>query len=209
LEKIRNRALLCYDDYDYGASYNYQSFDELCLSGFRDTAARVNALSLKEIAAGKEIIDIGSNAGFLVFSLRNEITSAIGIEYNPYLCEQANAVADYLGVKGKCLFENSSFENYDSKGKKFDIVLSLANHSTYDGNTTQSLDDYFKKIQRLLHPDGIMIFESHPPNLDTDEKVKLIMEIMDKYFEIELLKVKPLKNFLDVDRFYVCAKLKS
>lgn len=54
-------------------------------------------------------------------------------------------------------FITTKFENFFPESK-FDIVLSFANHSTYDGETDHSLEEYFSKVKNLINSNGFMIF---------------------------------------------------
>jgi len=69
--------------------------------------------------------------------------------------------------------------------KTYDEVLSFANHSTYDHNTKQSLDDYFQKCHRYVSDGGMLLFESHLPSYETPEQLHKVLEVLSKYFNIE------------------------
>ena len=67
--------------------------------------------------------------------------------YNPQLIESANKSKEYLEIKN-IDFKVQNFEK-DTIKEKFDIILSLANHHTYDKGIS-STDLYFEKILRWL-----------------------------------------------------------
>ena len=121
------------------------------------------------------------------------------------IVETSDEVKKYTGLRN-INFISSSFEDYNPGNKKFDVILSLANHSTFDGNTKQSLEDYFKKISTLLANNGKLIFESHPPQIEPVEKLKKTLVLISKYFEIEEKPIIAMKGFLDKNRTYVVGR---
>jgi len=209
LEVIRNQSLDKYPHYDYGAGYNYQSFSELNLSGFRSTETRVSALDLNDVLSGKTVLDIGSNMGSVLFNVRESIKYGLGVEINEFLVEQSQLIAKYLKVNNKLEFLSIPFEQVSKTRHEFDAILSLANHSTFDGNTKQSLDSYFHKIHNLLTDDGILIFESHPPALEPADSLQKTINLMGNYFSTTKVDVQGLDGFLDKNRTYFFCKKKK
>jgi cyclopropane fatty-acyl-phospholipid synthase-like methyltransferase len=207
LEKIRSDIKSNYDSYDYGNGYYYQSMPGLDISGYRDTEERIRQLDLMERLKNKSVLDIGSNTGFILLSLSDSIARGVGVELNPYLVATGNEVKEYLGCEN-IDFEISSFEEYDPQDACFDVVLSLANHSTFDGNTRQTVHDYFDKISGLLNEDGVLIFESHPPQIEPKEKLGETLSIIESFFDIQEMPQVDLKGFLDRSRTYVVARKK-
>lgn len=207
LEKIRQEVKSNYDSYDYGNGYFYQSFSAINISGYRDTEARVDELKLKERLKGKSVLDIGSNAGFILLSIADQISSGVGIEFNQYLVQTGKEVQAHLGHKNIEQI-HGSFENYSPKDQMFDSVLSLANHSTYDGNTEQSIDDYFQRISSVMNENGILIFESHPPEIEPEDKLQNTLKVLSNYFDITEKPTVNLDRFLDKNRTYVIATKK-
>ena len=193
-----------YSHYDYGEGYFYQSFPSAYISGFRDTTERVKHLDLREITKNKSVLDIGCNTGFILISLADSYKSGFVFDFNPYLIEIADATKSFRKLNNTN-FSASSFENIDIE-ESYDVVLSLANHSTYDGNTKQDLGSYFKKISDVLNKDGIMVFESHPPAIENTEQLDKTLGAIRKVFQIEKKIKLPLKGFLDKNRTYVIAK---
>ncbi len=208
LERVRNKSIKEYPHYDYGSGYNYQSFEELNLSGFRSTEKRISALNLNQMLQGKKVLDIGSNMGCILFSVRDSIQSGLGVEINEFLVEQSDLISSYLNSNKKLKFICTPFENLNKNLYSFDVILSLANHSTYDGNTKQSLDSYFSKIYELLADDGQLIFESHPPEIEPHDNLKKTSDTIKKYFSATKIEVKGLDSFLDKNRtYYICKKI--
>lgn len=208
LEEIRRRSALEYGSYDYGNGYYYQSMQEIGITGYRNTSERVVGLDLHERLSGKSVLDIGSNTGFLLLSLAESIKSGVGIEFNPFLVEAAELVSDYCEVDN-ITFRQESFENFTLDDyPKFDCVLSLANHSTYDGNTKQSIDDYFQRIHGILKTEGILVFESHPPEIEPGSKLAGTLNSIENYFNVVDRPALNMKGFMDRNRTYLVAQRK-
>jgi SAM-dependent methyltransferase len=186
--------------YDYGEGYHYQSSDELGVTGLRDTTGRVEAFGLRDLVAGRDALEIGCNAGFLSLAIAPAARRVVAFELNPYLIEIARIGARTLGVDN-VEFLVSSFEDFDTD-ERFDDVLSFANHHTYDGNTHQSLDEYFARCRHLLRPGGRLIFESHPPALEGAAFGRTV-EIIERYFDLERSEIHRYGTFLDQDRRFL------
>ena len=205
LEDIRHDSSRNYSFYDYGSGYYYQSMEAIRVSGYRNTEERIAQLELRRLVKGRRVLDIGSNTGFLLLSLADDIESGVSIEFNPYLVKTADAVRRHKGADN-VKFLTTAFEDYSGQDENFDLVLSLANHSTYDGNTKQTVDAYFGKIHDILPADGVLIFESHPPKIEPAEKLASTIDIISRWFEIQSSPKVQLTAFLDRDRTYVVAR---
>jgi SAM-dependent methyltransferase len=208
LEHIREEMKSNYNSYDYGNGYYYQSMQMVNISGHRNTEDRVEQLALRNRVAGKTVLDIGANAGFLLLSLAPYIKKGIGIEINDYLVSTGLVVKNYLDVTN-IDFISGAFEDYSSSHGSFDIILSLANHCTFDGNTKQNIDSYFKKISYLLVDEGQIVFESHPPEIEPKEVLDKTINILKKYFLIEEEPYVNMDGFLDRNRHYIIARKKA
>jgi len=207
LELVRLEEKTNYKSYDYGSGYYYQSLKSLHISGYRNSEQRIQQLDLASRTKGKTVLDIGANAGFILLSIAEAITNGTGIEFNPYLVKAAQLAQNHLGVKNTS-FITSSFEDYSNDHHNFDVILSLANHSTYDGNTKHTLHEYFGKVARLLNSGGQLIFESHPPKIEPEEKLQQTIETIEHYFLIEENPKVKMDGFLDKDRTYIVARAK-
>ena len=191
--------------YDYGEGYFYQSLSKINLRGLRNTIFRKNKLKIEKISKDKNILDIGTNTGFLLMEMENNFNKALGIDHNPSLIEIANKVKKFLDI------QNVSFKCrsiYDLETTiKYDIILSLANHSTFDEGIKDT-KKYFSKILELIKPNGILILESHHPdyeNLNNFEKI--YKEYLDD-FEILEEGTYFINNYFDNKRKYLKFKLK-
>jgi SAM-dependent methyltransferase len=149
------------------------------------------------------VLEIGSNSGFLSLAVAGAARRVVAFEINPFLVEAGRIGARYLGI-GNVEFSVSSFEEFDPGAERFDDVLSFANHHTYDGNTRQGLDDYFRRCHGLLRPGGRLIFESHPPALEGRDFARTV-EIIERHFDVERSEVHRYGTFLDQDRRFLVA----
>jgi SAM-dependent methyltransferase len=188
--------------YDYGEGYFYQGSSELGITGLRDTDARVHIMNLMGIVSGRDVLDIGCNVGFLANRLAGEAASVTGVEFNPYLVACANEAARYLKRRNLDALA-TSFEDFVTK-RQFDVVLSLANHSTYDGNTQFSLHEYFLKCRDLLRPGGVFVFESHAPEHEGNQ-METIHPMIEGLFSVREVRTLVYGTFLDRGRTMIIA----
>ena len=101
----------------------------------------------------------------------------------------------------------SSFEDLETDAR-FGVVLSFANHKTYDGNTRISTEGYFDKCHALLEPGGLLLFESHPPELEGDG-LEAVCEIIAERFHVMDRRILREGTFLDRDRTFLAAQKES
>ena len=191
--------------YDYGEGFFYQSVPPISLKGLRDTKKRINKLNLNNYLKNSTFLDIGTNIGSIPLSLDNEFIFGIGIDHNETTIEVAQAIQKYLNIK-KIEFISGDFLNYEFN-KTFDVILSLANHSTFDeGIINTKL--YFNKIYSLLKKNGILIVESHNPLYEKSEiYLEIIKNLEDYYDTIEHGKYE-FGNFYDKGRLFHILKKK-
>lgn len=205
IAKILEQQEENYNSYDYGEGYFYQSCKSLHITGFRNTEARIAGMKLREHLKGKTVLDIGTNAGFLPLEVADVCKSIDAFDINPYLIRIAKASAEFLNVNN-VNFWAGVFEDYN-EDKTYDVVLSFANHSTYDHNTKQSVEDYFKKCHKYIKDGGILLFESHHPSYETPERLEQVLEVMNRYFDVE--RICKLTRGSSGDRgrtFAICSK---
>jgi SAM-dependent methyltransferase len=189
-----------WESYDYGEGYFYQSCPQIGVSGLRDTAARVEAMGLREKLAGRRVLEIGCNSGFVALSVADVAGEVTGFDINPHLVQVAREAAIWLKADNAG-FEVCSFENFTADGP-FNAVLSFANHHTYDGNTRQDLETYFRKCRELLVPGGLFLFESHAPDHE-GEGLAGVIETIGRLFTIRERRVLNVGSFLDRGRTFV------
>ena len=83
--------------------------------------------------------------------------------------------------------------------EKFDIILSLANHHTYDQGIS-STKNYFEKITSLLNKDGILVLEGHHPQIESEKDFQEILDHLSSKYEIIDKKKYSINNFFDNGR---------
>ena len=169
--------------YDYGEGYFYQGLNEICVTGLRDTSARISALNMSEIVRGRKVLDIGSNTGFVSIKLAETATSVEGIESNPYLNKIGTLTASYLEMTN-VKFNDQSFEDFKASNS-YGVVTSFANHSTFDGNTRQTVEEYVVKCHSLIEDGGLFLFESHAPAYEGSQLTNVLNLIEDHFKIIE------------------------
>lgn len=193
------------DDYDYGEGYFYQSLRKVNVSGFRDTEGRVEAMRLTQLLKGRSVLEIGCHTGFISAMIADVAESVDAFDIDPYHIAIAREVISFLGL-GNVTISDVAFEDFAS-GKQYEAVLSFANHSTYDGRTSQSLREYFQRCHDYCTPGGLFLFESHPPELEGDRLAETV-EIIEDYFVIDEQSLPEYGSFLDRNRTYVVARKK-
>ena len=191
--------------YDYGEGFFYQSVPPIRLKGLRDTKKRIIKLNLNHYLENSTFLDIGTNIGSIPLSLNNEFIFGIGIDHNETTIKVAQAIQKYLSIK-KIEFISGDFLDYEFN-KTFDVILSLANHSTFDEGI-KNTELYFNKIYSLLNKNGILIIESHNPLYEKSEIYLKIIKNLENYYEtIEHGKYE-FGNFYDQNRLFHILKKK-
>ena len=196
-----------FENYSYGYGYYYQSIEEISLSGFRSTQDRIESLSLLDVTRNQRVLDVGTNIGAIPFSIRSSAASIDGVDNNYYLIATANRISKHLKTNN-INFYHITFEKFTRKlENEYDVVLSLANHATYDGNTTFTLDEYFQAIAKALKPDGTLVFESHPSDFEPKSELTRTISIIEKYFDLGAISNSKNTTFLDANRVQIrCLK---
>ena len=193
----------------YCNSYPYQGLDKIGISGFKPSEERLKRYALDEIlTADKVVLDIGSNCGFLGLCIAEKVKHLDMVELNPYLTSIATSMLNAFEINN---VDNllDDFTTYIPI-KKYDVVFSLANHCTIDGNLKINFEEYIAKCFSCLNHDGYLIFESHnvfgSGNGDAgdDSDLNDKFDIIEKYFIV--LRDKMIEKFVpmhDVDKLVV------
>ena len=184
----------------YCSGYFYQGFLELGINGIKPTEKRIEKYGIKEyFDKDFDVFDIGSNNGFMVCYIARYVKNVEGVELNPYLVKISNNTKDFLNLDNVD-FHAADFSAF-TPSKKYDIVLSLSNHHTIDGNLDMDFEKYIIKIFDMLKNDGVLFFESHDINGD-DRDMNEKFDIVEKYFILE--KCKMVKKFFpsDIDKLF-------
>lgn len=124
----------------------YQGLEEIKIDGWRPSEKRLESYNIvRYFTNEKTALDVGCNCGFFTIVVSRYVKHIDGLDINPYLIDIGNDVKDFLGIKNVS-FYNSSFEDY-LIDKKYDIIFSLGNDETIDGNTKFTFSQYIEKIK--------------------------------------------------------------
>jgi SAM-dependent methyltransferase len=173
----------------YAADYPYQGMERLAISGVKPTEERFARYDITEyLGATDRVLDIGSNNGFWALALATRVGHVDGLEFNPYLVAIANIAKDFLGAVNAS-FIPGDFVDFETS-EKYDVVCSLANHCTIDGNLSMDFEQYIAKVFSLLKPGGILFFESHnvfgpgAGGAGDDGDLDAKFDIVERYFSV-------------------------
>jgi 2-polyprenyl-3-methyl-5-hydroxy-6-metoxy-1,4-benzoquinol methylase len=169
----------------------YQGFEEISLPGCRPTEQRLERYGIsKYLTKEKTALDIGCNCGFFVLHISKFLKYVNGVEINPFLVNVGNDTKDFLKI-GNVDFYATRFEDFIPE-KKYDMIFSLANDDTIDGNTEFTFEEYVGKIQILLNKGGHLMWETISPDTYDPELFKPKRTILEKRFT--LLEEKMVKS---------------
>ena len=178
------------------------------MNGLRDSAKRIKKLNLNNYLKNSIFLDIGTNIGAIPLSINNEFKYGFGIDHNEIIIKVAQEVQDYLKIKN-LQFIHGDFLNYKFN-INFDVILSLANHSTFDEGLSKDTNEYFNKIHSLLNKNGILILESHNPLYEKHETYLKIINSLNNLYEIIEHGKYDFGNFYDKNRlFHILKKNKN
>lgn len=204
LAKILAESSQGWPHHDYGEGYLYQSFKPLGISGLRATERRVAAMALSERLRGLDVLEVGCNTGFLALSVAPAARKVTGFDINPFAIRIAELARTKLSC-GNADFSVSSFEDVRAAGA-FDALLSFANHATFDGRTTHTPEEYFRKCRSCLRPGGLLLFESHQPAFENAERLERAVSAMSAFFDVAHREVLAYGTALDTGRTFIAAR---
>ena len=198
-----------YDGFIYAQKNGYyQGFEEIKIDGCRPTEKRFERYGIESyLSKDKKALDIGSNCGFFTLFVSKYVSNIDGVELNSYLVDIGEEVKNYLEIKNLEFFK-SSFEEFN-KNETYDVIFSLANDETIDGNTKFTFKEYIEKIIKLIKNNGYLMFET--VSTDTYEPRIFLpkLEFLKKYFEV--IEDKMVKSEYPINvperRFLVLKKL--
>ena len=198
-----------YDGFIYAQKNGYyQGFEEIQIDGCRPTEKRFERYGIESyLSKDKKALDIGSNCGFFTLFVSKYVSNIDGVELNSYLVDIGEEVKNYLEIKNLEFFK-SSFEEFN-KNETYDVIFSLANDETIDGNTKFTFKEYIEKIIKLIKNNGYLMFET--VSTDTYEPRIFLpkLEFLKKHFEI--IEDKMVKSEYPINvperRFLVLKKL--
>lgn len=200
LNKINEAQNKEWGSFVYCDGYYYQGYKKIGIHGIKPTEERISNYDIDQyLSKEKTVLDIGSNAGFMACFLSEFTKEVDAIELNPYLVKMGSVTKAFLGLKNVNFLEGD-FTEY-SFPNKYDLVFSLSNHFTIDGNLNVGFETYIEKIFNTMNKNGIMFFESHDINGD-DADLNEKFVIASKYFKLE--KYKMVRSFFpqDIDKLF-------
>jgi len=160
----------------------YQGFDEIKLKGSRSTEKRFEQYGIKKyLNSNQTALDIGSNCGFFTLHISKFVGKIDGVEINPYLINIANYTKEFLKIKCAEFFV-SSFEDFIPQ-KNYDLIFSLANDETIDGNTKFTFKEYIKKILDNSKNKALLIFETMAQDTYYPERFEPKLSHLKEHFE--------------------------
>lgn len=198
-----------YDGFIYAQKNGYyQGFEEIQIDGCRPTEKRFERYGIESyLSKDKKALDIGSNCGFFTLFVSKYVSNIDGVELNSYLVDIGDEVKNYLQIRNLEFFK-SSFEEFN-KNETYDVIFSLANDETIDGNTKFTFKEYIEKIIKLIKNNGYLMFET--VSTDTYEPRIFLpkLEFLKKHFEV--IEDKMVKSEYPINvperRFLVLKKL--
>lgn len=170
--ELRKKYLACKNSNSMGEFY--QSYPPLHIRGMRPTMSRFKLYKMKKhLSKNKTVLDVGGNTGFFSSYLSEHVNHVTVLEIDTGLAGVGEMLVKHEKIDN-VTFVNKAFLNYKTT-KQYDIILSLAVHY-YMGC---SLDDYLKKIKKLLKKDGKLLFETHKQEWNND---RTDLSLIKKHF---------------------------
>lgn len=145
---------------DYGLLY--QSHPPTLLPGSRDTDIRRNDYDLDTLVAGRRVLDLGCNVGFLSLAAAKSACHVTGVDNQEALIAIAEKVADHTDVSN-CTFVTADASTFQG-GEPFDVIIAAAVHGWLD--LTPS--DFAGRMKRLTAPGGVVLLESQGQRSTTE-----------------------------------------
>ena len=192
--------------FDYGFGYFYQSIDQINVSGLRNTKKRSKCYQLSNfVNNSNSILDIGSNVGSIIFEVYNSEKKFTGIEYNQTLIQVSKKIQEYLNFNN-IEFICEDFLKFETKNK-YDLILSLANHTTFDKGIKSS-ELYFDKVMKLLDENGTILIESHHPKYEKEEDFRKMVDNIVERFKLNIISHDRLLtgSYYDDNRYFYFLK---
>lgn len=160
LEKHLNAQRKAWKSHIYTGGYYYQGWDDIGICGIRETNQRFKDYGLSSLLTPKmSVLDIGCNNGFLALMVAQSSGHVDAIEFNPFLVKIGSDVQKFLGIEN-IDFIVGDFAQFNP-AKKYDLILSLANHQTGDANLNLAFRSHMERLHGLLNDEGLVVLESH------------------------------------------------
>lgn len=197
----------------YTKGYFYHGLEELGITGAKPTGFRFRQYQVDDLLRDADVLDIGSNCGFVAAYCAQRARHVTAIELNPYLNRIARDTASHLGLANMEVVDGD-FTSWQTE-RRFDVALSLSNHHTIDGNLDMGFENYIRKIAGLLRPGGYLLFESHnvfaegKGGVGDDGDMEAKVAIMNRWFTMERYRMVHCfltHNVDDLDKLFIVAR---
>ncbi len=163
--------------HSFGGGGFYQSSPLLGIRGTRNTEKRIREYGLLGfLSTDSEVLDIGSNVGFLDLEIASNVKSITGLEYSDSLVEIGNDTVKALGMKNVNFIRADYKEWQKSNTHQYDVVMSFAVHGWLEVKP----EEYAIQLYKMLKKQGILLFESQ--QLSTDKLFEAFLEVMQQCF---------------------------
>lgn len=149
-----------------------QGWSRLAIEGRRDTDRR---LAMYDLPLNDEmnVLELGSNVGFLTSAIAEQVKFILGIEKDPSSMTISTDVADFFDIEN-IQIATEQVEKSEHIKPVYDLVLSCQMHHW----VKMGFEDYIDHIVKAVAPKGYLFFESHDTRTidrDYNNKVNLIM----------------------------------
>ena len=193
----------------YCGGYAYQGYARIGVAGVKPTEERLHGYGFMSwLNPGMSVLEIGCNNGFMAIELARHAGLVDAVEYNPFLVEIGRITAEALN-QTNVNFRVADFSSW-MPSRRYDVVLSFANHCTIDGNLAVEFESFVAKLWGLTQEDGWLLFESHNvfgagtgaagDDGDLDRK----FDILERYFELQDSKMtRAFVPSQDIDKLFV------
>ena len=162
-----------YVAYDYSYTSSNSKFSRNHWTNFaRDVDKKINLLK------GSNVVEIGSNDGFLTKEFKDIGHRVLGVDPSPYVAK----LASQLGVETHCDFFSRKVSD-DIKENFGEADLIIANNVF---NHTNDIQDFCSGVANLLKNDGVFIYEvPYWYNTIRDKKFDQIYHEHVTYFTVK------------------------
>lgn len=180
LEKHLAAQKKAWKSHIYTGGYYYQGWDDIGIRGIRETNQRFADYGLASLLSAKmNVLDIGCNNGFLALKVAQFSGHVDAIEFNPFLVAIGRDVQGFLGIEN-IDFIVGDFAQFNP-GKRYDLIMSLANHQTGDANLNLAFRNHMERLYALLNDEGLVVLESHISEARDPEFLVQIKELDDLF----------------------------
>ncbi|MFM5565457.1 class I SAM-dependent methyltransferase [Aeromonas veronii] len=202
-------------NFSYVSGYPYQGLEKIGIAGAKPTEERFRRYRIETYLSSEDkVLDIGSNNGFFSVEIAKRTKSVDAIEFNPYLNLIAERTCQELGINN-IHFHQLDFCEYETN-KTYQVIFSLANHCTIDGNLSINFEEYIAKCFNLLDVDGYLFFESHnvfgpgTGSVGDDGDMNAKFDVVEQYFEVvDFYMTRRFIPLIDIDKLFVILKRRS